>query len=393
MKRYAAKYLYTLETEQPVVNGFVELDDDGTVLRSGVCDPASEDVFLDGALCPGFVNAHCHSELSYMKGLFRKGTGMAGFIDQINELRDTQSPAQKEAALREAFDCLWEQGVVAMADISNCADSFELKSRHPMYTRSFLEVFGTEPGDCEAVMEGVRKLQQKALSYGLDAAPTPHACYTMSPELVSAASAEGLRSGFLSYHSEESDEEEQMIRSGSGPMWENRKAAGMSVPPVTGRSSLEYFLDRLKAAVPVPVQGNVLLVHECCLDKDGVKAAKEVLAHPYIAICPLSNIFIHNTLPPIPLMRESGIPICVGTDSLSSNDSLCIVDELHCIQKAFPEVSLGELLVWACRNGASFLGKEAVFGSLEPGKRPGLVYISAIGGDGKLTAESKSRRL
>lgn len=393
MKRYAAKYLYTLETEQPVVNGFVELDDDGTVLRSGVCDPASEDVFLDGALCPGFVNAHCHSELSYMKGLFRKGTGMAGFIDQINELRDTQSPAQKEAALREAFDCLWEQGVVAMADISNCADSFELKSRHPMYTRSFLEVFGTEPGDCEAVMEGVRKLQQKALSYGLDAAPTPHACYTMSPELVSAASAEGLRSGFLSYHSEESDEEEQMIRSGSGPMWENRKAAGMSVPPVTGRSSLEYFLDRLKAAVPVPVQGNVLLVHECCLDRDGVKAAKEVLAHPYIAICPLSNIFIHNTLPPIPLMRESGIPICVGTDSLSSNDSLCIVDELHCIQKAFPEVSLGELLVWACRNGASFLGKEAVFGSLEPGKRPGLVYISAIGGDGKLTAESKSRRL
>ena len=392
MKRYAAKYLYTLETEQPVVNGFVELDDDGTVLRSGVCDPASEDVFLDGALCPGFVNAHCHSELSYMKGLFRKGTGMAGFIDQINALRDTLSPAQKEAALREAFDCLWEQGVVAMADISNCADSFELKSRHPMYTRSFLEVFGTEPGDCEAVMESVRKLQQKALSYGLDAAPTPHACYTMSPELVSAASAEGLRSGFLSYHSEESDEEEQMIRSGSGPMWENRKAAGMSVPPVTGRSSLEYFLDRLKAAVPVPVQGNVLLVHECCLDAEGVAAAKAVLAHPYIAICPLSNIFIHNSLPPIPLMRESGIPICVGTDSLSSNDSLCIVDELYCIQKAFPEVPLGELLTWACSNGASFLGKEAVFGSLEPGKRPGLVFISAIE-DGKLTAESKSRRL
>lgn len=392
MKRYAAKYLYTLETEQPVVNGFVELDDDGTVLRSGVCDPASEDVFLDGALCPGFVNAHCHSELSYMKGLFRKGTGMAGFIDQINELRDTQSPAQKEAALREAFDCLWEQGVVAMADISNCADSFELKSRHPMYTRSFLEVFGTEPGDCEAVMESVRKLQQKAISYGLDAAPTPHACYTMSPELVSAASAEGLRSGFLSYHSEESDEEEQMIRSGSGPMWENRKAAGMSVPPVTGRSSLEYFLDRLKAAVPVPVQGNVLLVHECCLDAEGVAAAKAVLAHPYIAICPLSNIFIHNSLPPIPLMRESGIPICVGTDSLSSNDSLCIVDELYCIQKAFPEVSLGELLVWACSNGASFLGKGDVFGTMEAGKRPGLVFISAIK-DGHLSSDSKSRRL
>lgn len=392
MKRYAAKYLYTLETEQPIVNGFVEVEDDGTIIRTGVCDPGSEAAFLDGAICPGFVNAHCHSELSYMKGLFRKGTGMAGFIDQINELRDTQSPAQKEAALREAFDCLWDQGVVAMADIANCADSFGLKSRHPMYTRSFLEVFGTETRDCGAVMASVKKLKAEADSYGIDAAPTPHACYTMSPELLSAASAEGLRSGFLSYHSEESDEEEQMIRFGSGPMWENRRAAGMSVPPVTGRSSLEYFLDRLRAAVPVPVQGNVLLVHECCLDAEGVAAAKAVLAHPYIAVCPLSNIFIHNSLPPIPLMRESGIPICVGTDSLSSNDSLCIVDELYCIQKAFPEVPLGELLTWACRNGASFLGKGDVFGTIEAGKRPGLAFISAIK-DGRLSSESKSRRL
>ena len=94
-------------------------------------------------------------------------------------------------------------------------------------------------------------------------------------------------------------------------------------------------------------------------------------------------------LPPIPLMRRSGIPICVGTDSLSSNDDLCMVDELYCLQQAFPEVSLGELLVWACRNGAAFLGKEQVLGTLEAGKRPGLVFIDHL--DGKsLTSQSKS---
>ena len=161
---------------------------------------------------------------------------------------------------------------------------------------------------------------------------------------------------------------------------------------MTGTSSLEYFLERLKAGVPVPVEGHVLLVHECCLTPEGARAAKATLKAPFLAICPLSNIFIHNTLPPIPVMRESGIPICVGTDSLSSNDQLDMVAELRCLQQAFPEVPLGEMLTWACLNGARFLGKEDVLGTLEPGKKPGVVLIENLE-DGRLGAASKSVRL
>ena len=82
MRRFVAKYVYTLTETEPLRDAFVEVEEDGTVLRVGPCE-AGEEV-LDGAIVPGFVNAHCHVELSYMKGLFRKGTGMAGFIDQIN---------------------------------------------------------------------------------------------------------------------------------------------------------------------------------------------------------------------------------------------------------------------------------------------------------------------
>ena len=393
MKRLAAKYLYRLDTTAPVVNGFVELEDDGTVIRTGVCaDPASEPVFYEGAIAPGFVNAHCHVELSYMKGMFRKGTGMAGFIDQINELRDTKSMEEKVRDLTVAMDSLWEQGVVAMADISNCADSFAVKARHPMYTRTFLEVFGTEPEDCGAVMDGVRKLKEVADGFGINAAPTPHACYTMSPELVTAVSVEGLRSGFLSFHSEETEEEEEMLKYGSGKMWENRVKAGMSVPPVTGKSSLLYFIDRLLAGHSAPFDEHILLVHECCMDQEGVDAVKAVMNHPFVAVCPLSNLFIHNALPPIDLMRRNGLKVCVGTDSLSSNDDLNLVDELYCLQRNFPEVPLGELLTWASRNGAEFLARPE-FGTLEPGKRPGLVLIDNLDADGRLTAASKSRRL
>ena len=393
MRRIAAKYLYTLLSPEPVRNGFVELEDDGTVVRTGVCeDPAAEPAFYDGALAPGFVNAHCHVELSYLKGQFRKGTGMAGFIDQINEMRDNKSMEEKVRDLTDAMDNLWDQGVVAMADISNCADSFAVKAAHPMYTRTFLEVFGTEPEDCGAVMDGVLKLKAVADGFGIDAAPTPHACYTMSPELVTAVSVEGLKSGFLSFHSEETEEEEEMLKYGSGKMWENRVKAGMSVPPVTGKSSLLYFIDRLLAGRPAPFDEHILLVHECCLDQEGIDAAKAVMNHPFVAVCPLSNLFIHNALPPIDLMRRNGLKVCVGTDSLSSNDDLNIVDELYCLQRNFPEVPLGELLTWASRNGAEFLARPE-FGALEPGRRPGLVFIDNLDADGRLTAASKSRRL
>ena len=394
MKRIAATYLYPLTGFEPVRNGFVEYEEDGTIVRTGVCeDPAAEEHFVEGALIPGFVNTHCHIELSYMWKLFRRGTGMAGFIDQINALRDTASLEEKLSDIQTWMDRLWQRGVSAMADISNCADSFAIKAASPMYTRTFLEVFGTEPEDCPAVIRSVKVLQAEALACGLDAAPTPHACYTMSPQLLTAASAEGLASGFLSYHSEETPQEEEMLRSGSGPMWENRVRAGMSTPPVTGTSSLLYFLDRLQQAHPAPFDEHILLVHEVCMDQEGIDAVKAAMNHPFIALCPLSNLYIHDALPPVELLRANGMKLTVGTDSLSSNDDLNPVMELFCLQENFPQVPLGELLTWACRNGAEFLGKERELGTLEPGKRPGLALIDHLGADGRLTTASASYRI
>lgn len=394
MKRIAAEYLYTLDSYEPLVNGFVEYDDDGTIVSVGECeDVGKEETFYKGALVPGFVNTHCHIELSHLQGKFAKKTGMAGFIDQINALRDISDRTSRMECIRKWMDRLWSQGVSAMGDISNGDESFPAKAASPMYTRTFLEVFGSEPEDCAKVMESVGQLQEKAAGYGLDAAPAPHSCYTMSPELLTAASRAALDSGYLSYHSQESIQEEQMLVSGSGALYENRKRLGMSTPPVTGRPSLFYFLDRIGKIHPAPFEEHILLVHEVCLTEEAADAVNDKLKNAFVALCPISNIFIHDTLPPVALMRRKGMRITVGTDSLSSNDTLDVVGEMRCLQKAFPYISLGEILTWACRNGALFLGKEKGLGTIAPGKRPGIVLIEGLDADGRLTDGSFSGRI
>ncbi len=391
IRRVTAAYVYTLDAE-PIKNGYVDYDDvDGTIVGTGVC--ASDETVCDGALVPGFVNAHCHVELSHLHGKFRKGTGMAGFIDQINELRDWASRDVKVELTRRWMDRMWDDGISAMADISNDDSSFEVKRNHPMYTRTFLEVFGSEPEMCADVMKEVTELKKVADSYSIDAAPTPHSCYTMSPQLLSSSAAAGLESGFLSYHSQESREEEDLLRSGSGAMYENRKRAGMSTPPVTGESSLKYFIERLAAVKDAPYEENILLVHNVCLEQGDIDAVRKVMKNPYFAICPLSNMFIHNALPPVNLMRKNGLTIALGTDSLSSNDGLDIVKELVCLHENFPEVPMAELLTWSSLNGAKFLKKDMVLGSLTVGKKPGIVRITGIGEDGFVTAVSRSARI
>ena len=389
--RLTAEYVYTLESEEPILNGFVEVEEDGTISRVGRCEEG--EAVMEGALVPGFVNAHCHLELSHLHKKFTKGSGMAGFIDQINALRDWASDDVKTVLVREWMDKLWKDGVSAVADISNDASSFPVKQTSPIYTRTFLEVFGTEPQDCEGVMTSVRELQKVSGEFGIDAAPTPHSCYTMSPRLLSTSSAAGLESGFLSYHSQESHQEEDLLISGTGAMAENRKRAGMSTPPVTGESSLKYFIDRLEEVKPSPHDEHILLVHNVTLKQDDIDAAKKVMKNVYWAICPLSNIFIHNALPPVQLMRDNCLDICLGTDSLSSNDDLDMMKEMICLHENFPQVPMDEIFRWASLNGARFLKKENILGTLAVGKKPGVVHVTGLDVNGNITSGSRSIRL
>ncbi|MBO8473149.1 MAG: amidohydrolase family protein [Bacteroidetes bacterium] len=382
MRIFTSDYIFPI-VAGPIRDGYVMTDDEGYVLKMGAArelNPPALSVaeYFPGAIVPGFVNTHSHIELSHLKGAFSKGSGMSGFINQINSLRDSVDKSGRINAIETEMRGLYRQGVSAMADISNCNESFECKSHSPIYTRTFLEVFGTDPKEADMIVEGALELCREAEEMDLDAAPTPHSCYTMSPELLRAASVAGIKSGYLSYHSQESRQEEDLIRYGTGELAENYKGRGLPTPPVTGTSALVYFIDNLKKVMRAPIRGHVLLVHNVAIDEESIDYALEWLKSPYFAICPLSNIFIHNQLPPLELMRRKGLKITVGTDSLSSNDLLSMVAEMKCIQDHFPEIPFDEILKWATRNGAEFLGKEELLGSFEAGKKPGIVNIEGF---------------
>ncbi|MDD6103910.1 MAG: amidohydrolase family protein [Bacteroidales bacterium] len=394
MKRFAANYIFPI-TSAPIKNGYVEVEDDGTIVKFGPLEkemPSTQ--FYNGIIVPGFINAHCHIELSHLKGKFRKGSGMAGFIDQINELRESAPEHVRKARIKEEMDSLWEQGVSAMADISNCDESFNIKRESPLYTRTFIEVFGTEPEDASNVIEGAEKILSIADEAGIDASITPHSPYTMSPELLTMAAEKGLERGFISYHNQESSQEEDMISKGCGELYENYVRRGLSTPAPTGKPAMFHFAQRLEQVHPGPFNEHILLIHNTVTAKDSIEMAKDKFKNVTFVTCPLSNIFIHERVAPLDLFMKEGVSIAIGTDSLSSNDILSIVQEIKCIQKHFPSIGLGTVLEWATINGAQALQKSDTLGSIEAGKRPGIVLIDNIDfSKMKLTENSKSTRL
>jgi len=114
----------------------------------------------------------------------------------------------------------------------------------------------------------------------------------------------------------------------------------------------------------------------------------------YWCLCPNSNIYIENSIPPLKLLIEEGCEFIIGTDSLASNANLSILEELKTLQLNWPDVPIEDLVSWATINGARALGEQEQFGSIEPGKKPGLLLIENVDLQNmRLLPESFVRRL
>lgn len=362
----------------------VSIAADGTVTEISTGNSASQIdrteglEYYDGILIPDFVNAHGHSELSYLKGAIEPQGGFAAFAEGLAAVRHNFDLQARCKATDEAFARMWRDGTGAAGDVCNGTDSFETKRHSPLRTISFLELFGLATESVAVLDKVVEAARQASLRYGI----TPHAIYSLYGETFLQA-VQATPDQPLSIHFLETREENQLFE-GRGKLADWYRKRGWQF----GSSRYHSPVEKLTALVPP--ERPVLLIHGCAAtDSDVEQIAAHFGPNATWVICPCSNRYISNLTPPIDVLRRHSCRIAVGTDSLASNTQLSMIEEL----KAIEGVPLAEKLVWATENGADALAMNDV-GLFEVGRRSGAVVIDNIDWQTEsLTSRSTSRRI
>jgi cytosine/adenosine deaminase-related metal-dependent hydrolase len=357
-------------------NGILSLREDGRILsltdtRGNLTEAAGLEHY-NGILCPGFVNAHCHLELSHMHGKIPRNTGLTGFVENIISGRKADSDAI-HTAIEKADQEMRREGIVAVGDICNTSDTFETKARSSIYYHSFIEVFGTSASAAHSIYRNAQNLVHQAQQqFSLKASITPHAPYSLGDELFALIRNErGPADRMLSVHNQETAAENEMIFSGSGELFDTFKKLGFDLSSKTpqNKNSFHWLMDQL------PRDMRLLMVHNLFTGEQDILESGAENADIYWVLCPKSNYYIGGLYPGKYLMERFSERICIGTDSLASNDKLSVLDELKVLQDNNPEIPLSELLSWASFNGAKALGIDKWCGSFEEGKKPGVLLI------------------
>lgn len=333
---------------------------------------AGEDVqSLAGTLCPGFVNTHCHLELSHMKDRIPPGTGMVDFLLAV--MRQRFFPPETIAqAIAEAETEMLANGIVAVGDICNTTDTLPQKLKARLTYHHFIETIGFLDATAQQRFDQSKAVYDRfAAAFSPERCSiVPHAPYSVSPQLMQLVNTlPGNR--LLSIHNQESRAETEFLEKGTGDFLRLYKALGLDISFYrgTGRRSPAAFL---------PALGNaeaMILVHDVETAEADLAVLDGYRPPLYFALCPNANQYIGNGLPDIGLLMQQDISITIGTDSLASNTQLNILEELKTIHRAYPQIPTATLLQWATLNGACALQQSDVFGSFEKGKTPGLVWL------------------
>jgi aminodeoxyfutalosine deaminase len=390
MKRFAAQYIIT-NSGPSLKRAVINTRDDGTIFSveetAGDLKEIHSTEFYNGIIIPGFINCHCHLELSHLKGFTSKGTGLGDFLEQIRSSRDKN----KEKILSSAYaadNYMFNEGVVLCADVCNSSDSFKIKKESRISYLNLLEVFGMDPDKADRRLEDIMRVAGTARDMDLPYSLVPHSVYSMSLTLLRLLKNASNNNRVTSIHFMETSAEEIFLKNHSGSLMSSFIRSGLIPHRLeTAEKHEDVILNEITRT------GNLILVHNTFTDKNIIRSIKE-REKLFWCLCPNSNIYIEKKIPPLKLLIEEGCEIVIGTDSLASNTNLSILDELKTLQFNFSDITIEDLVPWATVNGAKALAEEQQYGSIEPGKKPGLLLLENVDLQNmKLLPESSVRRL
>lgn len=374
MIRYlSADYVFPVHSS-PLKDGVVAINEANEIVALFSANhPAIPDLRIEkyeGFLTPGFINAHCHLELSHLHKRIPQGTKLIPFLQKVMNLSKS-SDQEIEKMMEWADGQMYAAGIVAVGDISNTLHSKTIKLNSKIHYHTFVEVLGFEPEKAEFIFGQAKKLSEHFQP--LESSITPHSPYSVSFNLFQRIkSYSDTHKNLISIHNQESIEENTFFQYKAGGFVDFYKELGKDIDhfKAKSRNSLQTIASLL------PDNQKVLFVHNTYSTHKDISTVLRNGINAVWCFCPNANLYIEGRLPRINTFVLYKSPIVLGTDSLASNHKLCILSEMQTIVKHFSEIDFHLMLQWACLNGAKYLGIESKYGSFELGKKPGINLIN-----------------
>lgn len=377
---------FIFDGQQLLPNAVLTVSAKGEVLSLTTHSEEPEQIeYFEGILCPGFINAHCHLELSHLKGKVSRGNGLAQFVKELVPKRLAPG-SEIDAAIQAAEAEMLRNGIVGVGDICNSEATFPTKAISAIRYHSFMEIFSPDPNKAANMLAHGKTLEKrmKQMYPRARVSVTPHAPYSVSDKLYALLSEHCYTSDYpLSIHNQETPSEDEFFLHASGAMFDLMKAfyPGMADFKPTGYRSLPSHIVKLPKCNPL------LLVHNTQTQAADIEKARQYNPNLWFCLCPKANLYIENQLPELGIFMDYLDKVVVGTDSLASNDTLSVLEELKTLKQHFPAVSTADLLRWGTSNPAKFFGWKD-FGRFESGSFPGVNWLKNTE-NGEITSNTK----
>ncbi len=329
----------------------------------------------EAVLIPGLVNAHTHLDLTSSADSVQR---TPKFTDWVFQIVGKRTPSAIGPSVRQGVQQSLAGGVTTVGDIDGTGGTAQTLRDTPIRKVVFCEALGFSG---EHAATGLARLR----AY-LDAPPvpdslltpalSPHAPYSTSADIYRQCVASGLS---ICTHIAETEEELEFLSSGTGAFVGYLEAFGISTagwhPPQATPMQYMKTLGVLRK--------NSLLAHCNYLTDADVTILAESGAS--VVFCPRSHHYFYHTDHPIEQLVERGINVAIGTDSLASNWSLSLLDELKFLARAQPCIRPETLIDMVTCNGTKALGLEQV-GRLEKGWQADVIGVQ-IPNDGRPAIE------
>ena len=326
----------------------------------------------DAVIIPGLINCHNHLELTSIGKKITRTKDFVAWLDEVRETRNNQTEKYLIDSAKKGIASSLNFGVTTIADHSNSGLSLLPLTEMPIRAFILFELIAIDEKTLKIRAPIFRKhikntTENKLLKWGL----APHAPYSAGKKLINWAVKKCLEENrILSIHVHEHKEEEEFLKTGTGPFKDMLTRLGMNVsefaPP--GLSSIEY-LKKLKF-----LRRGTLLIHANYISENDMEIIKESDAS--IIFCPRSHHYFYRKNYPLEKMINSGARVALGTDSMVSNWSLSILDEMRFIKKDFPLIGAEKIFEMATTAGAAALNLQKITGKL---KKNMQADIAALG--------------